>query len=388
MSNAVVEKYSLAYLLFFCGVALLYCNGLIVYTNVEVAFKDPFRIISVFLLVVSSLLNFKNIRIAVPVVFIALLSVVSVVIHGLTTLNFLIIVLFVVSASAFERQMVLRTIAYITVLSLVLYTMLYLLGFIQWGFTFFEGRLRNTLGFYNENAAASFFSAILILPYAFGSRKLLWMAISSLSCFVIYRLTDSRSTLVVTLVLLAACFIFYMLGRRDKIKESIIVSSLLLYIVLAVTFLVPYLDSEALDYFLSYRLSSFRQGIDALFETMSVMWFGLPFEVDSSYIVLLASYGILFFLLIVYCIQKSIVFYSRNRRWMELAFICAMLVYGVVESNLFRPEAILTLVFWYYVFNPGGCDYSRTAMSSVNLRKVFAANEMRLLKEQLRGKGC
>ncbi len=348
------------------GIALLYCNSLIAYTNVSVAYKDPARIVSALFLVASSLLNFNRLRMPVPVVLIAILSFISVLLHGLVALNFLLIVLFVLSSSAFEKHLVIRAIAYTTVISIVLYGVLYMLGLIQWNYTFWDGRLRNTLGFYNENVAATFFSAMLVLPYTFRRRRILWMIALMPPYFIVYLLTDSRSTIVIGFIMLLACALFYILEKQGRRKTSAIITSLVLYGTLVISFLLPYVGTSSLDLILSYRLTVFRQAINALFGTPFAFWIGLPIEIDNCYITLLANYGILLFLLLFYCIQKAIVVYSKGGGWMELALILTMLVYSMVEGNLFRPEVMLTLAFWYFVLGCNGeSGYSEISMDSI-----------------------
>lgn len=344
------RKNSLSYYAFYAGLIVLYINSLVVYTDSIIIFKEAARVLTVALWSITFVLNFKKIRVNLPIFLILGLSIISVVIHGLGSLNFILIILFALCASTFEEKLVFDALVAIILISIVIYIVLYVTGTIQWGQTYYDGRLRNNMGFNNENTAASFFTALLLIPCVIVKRKLVWAIVAVVVCLTVYGLTNSRGVILVVILLVVCSVIFFYLVKSNGKQISKVIATLVFMFSLLATFVLPFLGSDALDYYFSFRLSIFQEALRELLDSPFGLFWGSPIEVDNAYICLLSTYGIVSFCIILYLIQRALNKYSEQGNWIVLAYMCMVLSFSFIESNLFRPEIMLTLAFWYFVF--------------------------------------
>ena len=358
MNNMELEnrKNSLSYYVFCAGLIILYINSLVIYTDSITVFRESARVLTVALWSVTFVLNFRKIRLNLSILLVLGFTIISVVIHGLDSLNFILIILFALCACTFEEKLVFDILVKTILISIAIYFTLYLTGIIQWGQTYYDGRLRNNMGFNNENTAASFFTALLLVPCVIAKRKLIWAVIGAVVCLAVYGLTNSRGIILMAVLLTVCGMVFYYLSKNNGKQISKVIATLIFVLSLLATFVLPFLGSETLDYYFSFRLSIFQEALRELSNPVLGLFFGRPIEVDNAYICLLSTYGIAPFIIILYLVQKAINKYSYQGNWIVLAYICMVLPFSFIESNLFRPEIMLTLAFWYFIFRANFFD--------------------------------
>ena len=303
-------------------------------------------------LLLAAVMELKSLRLTLPVILVGGLALISLILHGEDALNMLAAVLFALCGTVYGRKDTFRVMRFAVVISFAAYAVLLVMGAIQWGNSLVGERYRNNLGFYQVNAAALFFSAAFLMPFAMRRRRGWALAVLGVAAVGLFALTNTRSSAYFAAFFLFFCAVFYLLGERAGRRGAVAATaSAVLLVAVCGSFVLPRVGGPQLDLLLSYRLSYFSAALDGL--ASGGMLFGLddPSLVDNSYLVLLGVYGAPFLALTLFCIWRAVLNMSIAGCWMDLSLICAMLLYGTAESLLFRPEMMLTLAFWFSVFS-------------------------------------
>ena len=213
------------------------------------------------------------------------------------------------------------------------------------------GRIRETLGFENVNAGSLFFYSVNLV-YLLSCKKIKFInfLISVIYSIVIYRLTDTRTSILGLVVFFGVLLIMKMLKNRKKTFTFILFSVITFLFISVALWDWIYVNFPELNSVLSSRVTLFRQAVKVA--GFKNFWIGgMNFAdyglfVDNFFILLLFQNGMFVYafvyLFTLYSTRK--LFYSGYFK--EVALILSLLCVGIVESSLIRPEVVCVMVAW------------------------------------------
>ena len=213
------------------------------------------------------------------------------------------------------------------------------------------GRVRNTLGFVNVNAAALFFFSVIML-WLLEKEKVTWktIIISIAATVLLYRITDTRTAVVALGVYLLGLIVLNRWNSKITCIGVCIFEGVLFSI--SQFSLAVFQRFPVLDITFSYRLSVFNKYINQ--NDLKTLIFGgtQVNDVDNFYLCLLYNGGILFYIFIMIVTIYATHFYFQNKQIKNVAFIISVLALGIMESGVIRCEIMSMLMFWYLIFKP------------------------------------
>lgn len=351
---------------YWLGVIVL-CANFLLYSTIEVGvLKLVLRCFGLACLALSVLLNFEKVSFSKQTLILVFVSITSVFIHGDSALNLLVVIVFALASSTYTINQVIKTLVAGFFVSLAIYLLLLLSGQIHFSqYVSTVGRARNTLGFSNVNAAAMFFSALLLLTYWRKWRHgfLLIALIVVLGCLFIA--TDTRSFLTFGVLFGFTYVLITCLHRSCRLRrlQYPIAIGIVALVVIA-SFAIVLLKGTEYDVALSYRPAIAYEALSKMSLTEVLLGASNPVEIDSSFIVLVEQYGLIATVIIASLVVSSLKRYLDDGRQWEPAFLVAVLIYSSMEGLLFRPELIISLSFWAIVFYGGNVRCNLAANSS------------------------
>ena len=334
--------------------------------NLE-SIKNYLRISASLLLMCFILINLRKIKFSRKELVLVWYMGVILLINGINTFNFVFIVFFAIftkNALSDNLSKAFNKINLILLFMLVCSLMTGMLHNIQYVSSL--GRIRSMLGFNNPNPASLFFFSVAVTFVLskrndYAKRLLIALALNIL----IYSYTGARTMLVGFVFFTIFYFMFALIFKFKNIAIIYYMVKLLVVFVVCMSFFSGYILEKfpQLDQFMSYRLSIFSNYINKN-STLNFLFGGTKLlEIDNFYLVFLYNYGILLFVIISLLILKAVgkLFVERNKA--KLAFVLTMLLIGLTESSIIRPEIICVLVFWKIVF-----QYSFVQNSELDLQ--------------------
>lgn len=343
-SNEIGEK------LFAGALYTLSINYLLYSTSNLLGLQTPLRLLSCGLLICAACFNFKKIRLDLLLILILGKSMLTCMLIGVEGLNLLLIVLVGMVASSYGMECCRRILYKLAIALIALYVILWGIGLIHPGMTAYSGRVRNTLGFTNVNAASLFFIGVSLIPLSAKKRRILPAVASLVFIYAVIALTDTRSALLFSIALIALCLLFAVFERRGQWRYQFRMAQIVVIGAVAVSLLLPLLRATPLDALLSFRPSFFYSAIKGLSIVEIMMGASTPMEIDNSYLLFMFVYGAVTLFLLLLLLLRGVRGLAEQGEWVPLAFVCSMFLLGIVESCLYRPEPIITLAFWSYVF--------------------------------------
>lgn len=338
---------ALSLILLSCNYLLYHCFGL-------TALKMPVRMVCLCFLLMALLLEGRRARI-LPGAILQMSFCVALLIFGsFEVVNWLFILLFCVSHYRCEERKLLKALTVASTVCVVLYVLLRAFGTIEpvW-YIGADGRVRNTLGFDNVNAAALFFfSWALILFHREHSRSV--YALVSLVLVWCIGQTKTRAVLLAFGIYVVLRGLLGALSRPGRERMWVAVSLLLLMGEIGVAvlpFFYPLLAKvfPMLDTFLSGRLSAGAAALQSL-SLQNWLMGGGTVETDNFILVMLSACGVV----PVSAACLTVIEGTRRLLARRKAKTCALLIslwlVGAVESFLFRAELLITLLFWFLMF--------------------------------------
>ena len=340
-------------LLVYISILILAINYLLYHTINNYIYKDVLRIIALSMLLFSIIVN-RKIKISNALIAIIAYLLFGVLIGSTLSYNLLFIILIIYAISYnCKVDKVKNRLFIISTICIILYVLFYKLGIIQNTITNYSGRIRNTLGFDNVNALSIIvISFVCLLSCNCQKMRKIVNLLILVGIIIITKYTDSRTLLYSTIAYISVDFIINnKIGK--KIVNKLFSNTIFRYLFLIVTFFSPLLIlaithiNSAIDIFLSYRGTILSNYIHS--QNIINFLFGLSTnsEIDNSYILLFFAIGIIGYAYIIklfsnfFKIQKNIKYYPT---------IITMLLYGITEGVLIRPESILSVYFWYLIF--------------------------------------
>lgn len=342
-SNEIGEK------LFAGALFTLAINYLLYSTGNLLGLQTPLRLLSCGLLICAACFNFKKIRLDLLLILILGKSMLTSMLIGVEGLNLLLIVLVGMVASSYGMECCRRILYKLAIVLIALYVILWGIGLIHPGMTAYSGRVRNNFGFTNVNAASLFFIGVSLIPLSAKKRQILPAVASLAFIFAVVALTDTRSALLSTIALIALCLLFAVFERRGQWRYQFRIAQIVIIGAVVVSLLLPLLRATPLDALLSFRPSFFYSAIKGLSIVEIMMGTSTPMEIDNSYLLFMLVYGAVTLFLLLLLLLRGVRGLAEQGEWVPLAFVCSMVLLGIVEGCLFRPEPIITLAFWSYV---------------------------------------
>lgn len=205
----------------------------------------------------------------------------------------------------------------------------------------------NSLGFKNPNNY-SYFIMISTLLY-FLLRKEVLMYFSVFLAIVTYFYTGTQTMLLVVILLLGYKLVNYYF--EDKIRYVFIVSfiSVLLFLITLLYNPEIYLNLNLGT--LLPRLLDFVIFINLITANLHLLLFGgEDLFYDCMFTNLIGGVGIFVFLVIMYYVIKSIIYYMNKKKYDLVFYIMIVLSIGVVENILFS-SSFLSVLFYALISN-------------------------------------
>lgn len=337
----------------FCASSFfLTMNYLLYATSSFDVFQTLFRVVAVLFLVGVYASNSAQIALNFAEIFAAIFSFALILLNGAEPLNALLVMLWGICSRAFALKKILKALLIMALVSVAAYCLLYAGGMlhdVQYASSL--GRVRHTLGFDNPNQASIFFMSLFIAPVAVRKHKTLAIIAVLLVSFLIYTLSDTRTVLFTAVLFCAFILLFSRLCTSTKAITAVVMTVALISIV--GSFLIPCFRDTVLDEVLSYRATYYAEGLNGL--SLIQFFIGCSDQpklpVDNFFVYAFIMYGIFMGCFLYYEILKAAKAISRSGDSYLTALFCSLLLMGMVESFLIRPELTITLSFWAIVFS-------------------------------------
>lgn len=269
------------------------------------------------------------------------------VIHSSLALNLLFILLLVLAFHTVEERYFYKTAFLISALLTVVVLVCLLVGWqTPWVYTDPDTlRTRNTLGFTNVNSASIFFFSLMISSLFAPKRVTFWhLGAVTVGSVILFIITDSRTPLLGMLLLL---FIYLLLPRiPQKWSLGCFYTGVILLFATAFLWALPFVNTPIINSLLSERPRHFigyiqQQNVWSFFIGGS----NTP-EIDNLYLILLYNVGIFLYGFICWILLKAGRQLIKSGRYLEISFVTSMLICGIFEATLLRPELICAPLFW------------------------------------------
>lgn len=237
---------------------------------------------------------------------------------------------------------------------LVLFIYISYLVFLGEGMTSFVigDRERYYFGFLNPNKTGFFLFSILTLlvfNYVNFNTSFKVLMVSVLPLLYLLILTGSRTALFCILLFFILAFSQVILLIRKPV-----VFFPILFLILSFVVAFHY-DNVLVDNLLSGRANDYHEFLVTL-SVHDYFWASTEgARLDNSYLQAYFNLGLFAYLIFVILFKRAI--YRLNN--IEVSYVVVMLVYGLFEGTLIRPEFLLTLFFYYLLFVIRGRQYKR-----------------------------
>lgn len=283
----------------------------------------------------------------------------------------LVLVVLSLAFTQIASLLVVKKIFFLSLTSSIFVLFSFKLGFISQYIMYREGIPRYSLGFYHPNTLGVVFF-ILLAEYFFlknGKLKIYNFLLSLGISFYIYYLTNSRTTLAITVFLiLGICCVRYI--NKEKLKRFFSIFRFFPLIYLAATiWAVNNYPTNNLVYQVDKILSG-RIYYGRLFLNIyDINSFGNPdleiigtkqvsesygalkgMILDNSFLLVLVRYGIIPLLLLIALYTILIVFIHKQEKYYFLIILVAFLTLGISESLTFNYQYNVFLLFMFTPF--------------------------------------
>ncbi len=267
------------------------------------------------------------------------------------SLNVVFLFLIAITFSMWELNDICKAMNFINIVSFIVVIISLLFNVVDNTNWTYLGRTRNTLGFSNVNNAG-FLAYSISTVYLLSLEKIKWKDIVLIVgfSFGIYKLTDSRTGFLALLIMIIC---FYLLAKtKGKIEFGVWVIEILC-LASPLFWSNRYINSPIGNKILSLRPRIFCAYIDANTWTNFLFGGSKVREIDNFYLIFLFGTGILVYLLFGLCVLFTVNRLLNNEEYMKVAFIISMLLMGMMESNIIRPELMCVTLFWLIIYREG-----------------------------------
>lgn len=222
-----------------------------------------------------------------------------------------------------------------------------------------EGRKRSTLGFNNPNVASLFYTMYIVV-FILQSNKLniTKLIIGELFGYFIYFYTDSRTSFFVVSIFILLMLIDNLIRRKFKFKGIYIKALIVMidiYYILNIFGILFINRFYSIDKLLSYRISIFNNSLSNL-SIVNILFGNTGIEVDSFYYVIFLSFGIFFYILMMYLTHTAAIKLFNSGNWKYIIFLFSISLLNLTESGPYRIEILTFILFWKLLLSNN--DYS------------------------------
>ena len=338
-------------LLLFAGVLLLGGSYLLYSTDVLDSGRFAVRLAAICLLLISIVLCRTSKPMAVSLCMLTVLAccILSIILYESESVNLIVIILIGFCFRRYGIRTLLGVTAAVVSILFAAYFLLLIFGLIEPVVYSVGDRTRNTLGFSNVNQGALFFLGVFVFPLVFY-RKTKWCLAAIISGVILFLATDTRSVLLFSVAFVALYFVFGRFSRLHNRRGALFFSEVILFATFLGSLCMGYFDNPILDGLSSGRVSMASDLVNSFTLQDWFFGYGQPVWIDNSYLKILASCGLPGTLCLFVFLAVSMRRISAAGGAEHLAFLCASLVLGVLESVLFRPEIMISILFWGIAF--------------------------------------
>lgn len=359
-------------------IVILFENILVVYISLSVVllmssyryfnfanFIDKFLL---FILVIFSVLTMFFSKYRFSEFFLLLIAMFISIIFVLVTKDTFIMILLVLSIAftKLDQVVVIKKVFVLSTISAIFVVVSFKLGIITQYVMYRGGTPRFSLGFYHPNTVGVVFF-MLIAEYFYIKRdnlKLIDFVLSTALAMLMYRITDSRTTLIVILFLIISIFFVRFLSLKRGKK--------FLYFCLLLPILFPVLSIWAVQNYQSnnfvYKINQILSGRiyygNLFINTYGIHMFGdqnvkiigtkqvmesygavKGMILDNSYLLTLVDNGV-FILILLTSLYLYLMFrVLKNENYYLLVILIGYLILGLSESFLFNYHYNIFLLF-------------------------------------------
>ena len=341
----------------YSAILLLTVNYLFYHTLPDYPYKDLLRIVSIVLLVIAIIVKGK-IRLHLWGLFILAYFVIGFILGSEISMNLMVITLILYALPNNKWRKNSYAFLAINIIVILIYFMLLSSGNIHNTVTQYGGRIRNTIGFDNVNAASLLFAPVFFIGLAsLGGKWNILILPIVISSFYLSSITDSRTLFYSTLLCVFLKLIFQSASIRNRyFKFS---RTKLFEIIIVLVFMSPILllvfggVGGVLDKMLSFRIAAISNFIHQNSLLNILIGFSRTQPVDNSFIVLLYGLGLFIYALLI---MATIKYFKKEKDIDNHLLMASILSYATMEAILIRPECFLSILFWGNLFN----EYVRT----------------------------
>jgi len=334
----------------------LLSSNFMLYSCIEdYPFKGIARILALAILFIT-IINNKEIKIPLKLYFLIVYFAIGLILGSELHANCLVITLLAYSIILnFDKKDILKCFLIVGFATIAFYLILLLTHNIENVSRTYLGRTRNFLGFNHPNGPSVIFLPMLMFIVLKAKKYKKLMSVLSIALVLVLTiLTDSR-TLFFTILIFSLLYILNNSYFFKTFFRELNNNRLFHLITLTLLFLSPFIIFVSSQVFpivnevLSKR-GEFMTDYIAL-QPFYCAIFGFSnindFVIDNSYLLGFFAFGIIGYIYLFKVIFKTLVSNSIEAN----IFMYSLLFYGVVESLLFRPECLATILFWYFVYN-------------------------------------
>lgn len=282
-------------------------------------------------------------------IFYLFIAIYLILVNGNISLNVAFVLVYAATMNALGRRQLLKTINYAQYLMIAVVLFSLLTGLVDNGISMRgDGTARRTYGFVHPNYFGVLVFSITSI-FILSREKVKWyhVAIALLASYALFKNTNSRTSFYSTLIMFFLAGILPLLPKKvSKMAACAIVTFLFLS---PFVWKIPFMNSIQMNLLLSTRPYLFSRYIDS-HTWVNLLFGGSKVEpVDNSFIIALYNCGLFVYAAGYAMIIKATIRSAENNRWMEVAFIQALLIISFAESVLVKPEIPCTIYFWMLV---------------------------------------
>lgn len=310
-------------------------------------FVNILRIISLIMLIVVNIWSGTLNRRDVYLFFIAAFVLLS---NGTVSLNiaFLIILGVALNKVSFQKSIHSLNLINWIIVAVVLFSLL--TGIVDNYVWTYLGRTRNTLGFVHANNAGILNYSVVVLSLM-SCKRIKWYHyfVTLLISYFIFDLTDSRTGFLCILIFLFSVIIVRFLSY-NMIKFIYVGVSIFVFAT-PLMWNLPIINSTKMNQLLSLRPGIFSRYISK--HSLKHFLFGgsVIEEIDNFYLLFLYNAGIIIYMLFLISTIIMIVRLINNGKYVLLSFVFSLLIMGMFESSILRPEYLCVPLFWKIVIS-------------------------------------
>lgn len=318
--------------------------------------KDMVRFIAIGMMAVGVLLNLRSFRVDWSILLYTLFCLLTVALGKSVSINWPVLLVTVIALRQMDTDKVTNMLVRVTTVVVIAYFALRVGGMIEdrvYGGA--SGRVRNTLGFSNVNAAALFFFSWTVLLFTQKKANRFLRVVSLVLFLWVVQQTDTRSVAVAFVLYVLVRLGLGVLAKHTKKRgwKRLCVAVILLEIcVVVISVCYPLLLRlfPALDEFLSYRLTLGTRAIQAL-NFRNWLFGGRAATTDNFFLTMLFQHGVIVVLVGLFFVTAATWHTMRQRDVRGVSYIFSLWVMSMMETFLLRPELTLSILFWHFVFN-------------------------------------